>query len=1126
MEAMPNNGGNIAAGATSPELQFTVNFSSTGTHYVWIRGHASANTDDSIHAGIDGGSAVKMTLSQTNAWQWSNAIQGAAGAASFNVASTGNHTVNLWMREDGFRVDRVVLTTNAAFAARTGNVWHIPNSAEAPGGATMRNPLSVNPGTPVVIFNGGQFQGAGGDPGNQFQSGSTIYYRRITDALWSSTGMTFQGINGNNKYYAGTLPAFNGGETIQYYLKIPFGDHLPTFIYGNDSQSQTAELESVARANPFTFSVPVPLHSGNTTLVLPADLPAATGYTTENALGSLTFAAPIAIASPPGETNRLFVVERGGTVQVVKNLNGTPTKQTFLDIPAFLSATGGGTLSTASEQGLLGLAFHPNYAQNGLFYVFYSVTVNDAGTNKTFERIARFSVSSNNPDQADPTTHQPLISQLDEAGNHNGGDLHFGSDGYLYISIGDEGGANDQYDNARFINKDFFSAILRIDVDKKAGSLLPNSHTQASGTYPSAVHAGTYTIPPDNPFIGVTSHNGINFNAGTVRTEIWATGLRNPFRFSFDPPTGRMFVADVGQDAWEEVDIVAAGADCGWSYFEATHDGPRIASKPVNASYLSPIYEYGHGTGNFQGNSITGGILYRGSKFSELFEKYIFADYVSGRVWALTQSGATWSVSLLTTNQNIVGFGVDPRNGDTLFADIVAGTISRLARTGTSGTAPPALLSQTGAFSNLTTLAPNAGIVPYAPNVAFWSDYAIKTRWFSVPNPGATIGFSQDGNWTFPTGSVWIKHFELETKRGDPTARRRLETRFIVKTTTGSYGITYKWRADQSDADLVAETGLDEVINVEVNGVPATQTWHYPSRNECRTCHTPVAGHALSFNTRQLNRTNSFGGQTLNQIQYLNDSGYFSSPVTGVNNFPAFAQATDASQSLEWRARSYFAVNCVQCHQPGGAALGNWDARPTTPTDSANMINGILADNRGNSANKFVVPGDLSHSMALNRIGGNGVPRMPPLATNELDPGAIQLLSDWITQSLPQRQSFNDWQIQYFGSAGNPNAAPGFDADGDGQTNFQEFLTYTIPTNAASVAPATTLIFSNSQIQLSFTQPPNRSALVESSTDLSAWTLWDVPGNGPNFSSTSQTRNFSLSSGEARRFFRLRLSLP
>jgi len=353
-----------------------------------------------------------------------------------------------------------------------------------------------------------------------------------------------------------------------------------------------------------------------------------------------------------------------------------------------------------------------------------------------------------------------------------------------------------------------------------------------------------------------------------------------------------------------------------------------------------------------------------------------------------------------------------------------------------------------------------------------------------------------------------------------------LETRFLVKTATGSYGITYKWRSDNSDADLVPEAGQDEVIPVTVSGTPTTQTWHYPSRNECRTCHTAVAGHALSFNTRQMNRTNTYGAQTVNQIQYLSDSGYFSEHVSGVNSLPALAPSTDTSQSLEWRVRSYFAANCVQCHQPGGAALGNWDARPTTPTDLANIINGILADDRGNSANKFVVPGDTSHSMALLRIQGNGVPRMPPLATNELDPADIQLLTDWITQDLPQRLSFSDWQIAHFGSTSNPNADPNADPDGDGRSNLYEFMTGTDPNNAASAAPSPFIANAGGQLSLNFTQPANRSAVVETSTDLVNWTLWDVPGNEPTFPSTSQMRSMAISLDLPSRFFHVRYSQP
>jgi glucose/arabinose dehydrogenase/mono/diheme cytochrome c family protein len=861
---------------------------------------------------------------------------------------------------------------------------------------------------------------------------------------------------------------------------------------------------------------------------LPPDLPVASGYVTENALGSLTFNLPVAIASPPGETNRLFVVEKNGTIQVVNNLGGTPTKQVFLDLPAFLSASGGGTLSFDGDQGLLGLAFHPNYAQNGFFFVFYSVTVNEGGTNKTFERVARFRVSQNDANAVDTTTHTPLISQLDLFSDHNGGDLHFAPDGYLYVSVGDEACCNDTLNNARYINKDFFAAILRIDVDNKPGNLTPNPHSQNSTTYPSAVHAGAYKIPADNPFIAATSHNGITFDPSTVRTEIWATGLRNPWRFSIDAPTGRVFVGDVGQDSWEEVDIATAGGDCGWSYYEGTHDGPRIADKPTGIVYTPPIYEYPHGFGDFEGYSVTGGVVYRGTQFSDLFEAYIFSDYGSGHIWALRQNAGTWSAQHLSSGDGagVVGIGVDPRNGDPLFANVYTAAIMHLVRSGTTGANPPALLSQTGAFSNVTTLTPNAGILPFAPNVDFWSDYSTKRRWFAVPDPNATIDFNQDGNWTFPTGTVWIKHFDFETRRGDPTSRRKLETRFLVKTTAATYGVTYRWRADQSDADLVAEGGLSETLNVEVGGVPGTQTWRYPSRNECRTCHTAVAGHALGFNTPQLNRWNGFAGGSANQIQKFNDLGYFTAPVTGVNNMSAFASAADTTQSREWRVRSYLAVNCIQCHQPGGASQGHWDARSTTPTDLANLINGTLVDNRGDAANKFAVPGDPNHSMVLKRIQGNGVPRMPPLATNELDPNAIQLLTDWITQDLPARLSFTDWQQQHFGSTTNPNAGPDADPDHDGRTNEQEFLEGTDPNSAASRSASPLLTPVGGQLQFSFIQPANRAAIVETSIDLANWNLWDVPGNFPSYPAMSQMRVFATPMNVDQMFFRVRVSEP
>lgn len=445
----------------------------------------------------------------------------------------------------------------------------------------------------------------------------------------------------------------------------------------------------------------------------------------------------------------------------------------------------------------------------------------------------------------------------------------------------------------------------------------------------------------------------------------------------------------------------------------------------------------------------------------------------------------------------------------------------RLSGSATTATTLPATLSATGAFSDLATLTPNVGIVAYAPNVTFWSDYAIKSRWFSIKNLTDTVVFSADGHWTLPTGMVWIKQFDFETARGNPATRRKLETRFLVKTATDVYGLSYKWRADQSDADLVGEDGLSELIPTSN---PA-QTWRYPSRADCRTCHTQVGGFVLTFNTRQMNRTRTFGAETQNQISALSSAGYFSAPVAGVNSLPAFATAGDASASLEWRVRSYLGTNCVQCHQPGGAGIAYWDARATTPTDLANLIGGPLVNDGGDPANRWCIAGDPAHSMVLKRIRGDGVRRMPPLATAERDLAAETLITNWITTALPARQSFAQWQTANFGNPNGPDAQPRADPDGDGATNVLEFFLGRNPlVTDRPYLPGQSAM--GAIVTLTFFHPANRSVLVETTADFSAWSLWDVPGNAPFFPAAAQTRTLRGVFDMPSRFFRLRVSEP
>ena len=721
------------------------------------------------------------------------------------------------------------------------------------------------------------------------------------------------------------------------------------------------------------------------------------GYTVNDAFSTVSLSQPVCIASPPQETNRLFILEKTGNIIVITNL-AAPTRTVFMSLPVL----------SDSESGLLGLAFHPGYATNGYFFVFSSRNLTDSQGSGRHQVISRFQTIPPDANAASASTELQLISQSDNAGNHNGGDLHFGPDGYLYASVGDEGAQYNGSLNAQVITNMFFSAILRIDVDKRPGNLLPNPHPASSTNY---------FIPADNPFVGVTNFNGHTFSAVSVRTEFYAIGFRNPWRFNFDPATGLLYVGDVGQDLYEEVDVMPRGGNGGWSYYEGLHVASQLYSGqpgilPTNNAppgLIFPLQEYPHnGTAGYTGNAVIGGVVYRGNRLSQLYGAYVFSDNGSGNVWMLRYDGSnTVPFQPIASASGPSAFGTDPRNGDILIAQLNNNQIGRLDyNAGATGAPLPATLADTGAFTNLTSLAPSAGIVPYDLNVPFWSDNAIKTRWFSVPNTNLAIGFSPTGNWSFPTGTVWIKHFELELTNGVPASRKRLETRFIVRNTNGIYGVTYRWDS-ATNATLVPESGLDEAFTINDGGILRTQIWHYPSRSECLACHTAAGGYGLGFRTEQLNRNFTYGSLTTNQISALGAAGYFSAPVS---NDPAtllaLAPATNTAFSLEYRARSFLAANCSQCHQPDGTAhQANWDARITTPTASAGLVKGIPVNNFGSTSNFIVAPQAPGNSILLTRIstrdlGSLPSVQMPPLDSTLVDTQDVQLVSNWI-MSLP-----------------------------------------------------------------------------------------------------------------------------
>lgn len=319
---------------------------------------------------------------------------------------------------------------------------------------------------------------------------------------------------------------------------------------------------------------------------------------------------------------------------------------------------------------------------------------------------------------------------------------------------------------------------------------------------------------------------------------------------------------------------------------------------------------------------------------------------------------------------------------------------------------PPPLLSQTGAFSDLATLTPAAGVVPYAVNAPLWSDGAAKMRWIALPNdgvhdtPAEKITFQPEENWKFPIGTIFIKHFELPVDEANPAVHRRLETRFIVMPATGEpFGFTYRWREDGSDAELLP-AGLDEQIDIAtIGGGVRQETWTYPGRSDCRFCHNGNAGYILGVKTQQLNGDMSYPltGRTANQLETLGALGWFDNSYRPdlISWMLKSHNVAETAASLTDRVRSYIDSNCSQCHQPGGVRAF-FDARLTTPLEQQGLIFGEIETNYGDDLNRVIRPGDPARSIMLRRMGSLAEIKMPPIAKHIVDEAAIQLLTDWI----------------------------------------------------------------------------------------------------------------------------------
>jgi len=914
-----------------------------------------------------------------------------------------------------------------------------------------------------------------------------------------------------------TVPPAQGTAVVEPGGKIRY-THTGTGT-GNDSLTyRIADLAGLTATATVQLQITDDLRLPLASSRMPA-APPPQQISAVNAFPALAnFSDPLALATAPGETNRLFIVEKGGDIEVIRDLAAPANPPVpFLNLDSIVNGRGE-LFQTSGECGLLGLAFHPQYATNKRFFVYYSVKIGSVN----YQRVSEFARSAADANLADPNSEKIFIQQADDYDNHNGGCIHFGPDGYLYISMGDEGDQNDAGDNSQRIDKDFWSSMSRIDVNVDPANyaanpnLRPNNH--ASVVLEPVSGNPRYKVPLDNPFVGATTFNGLPVTATNVRTEFWAVGLRNPWRFSFDGTD--LWCGDVGGGSWEEINKIVKGGNYGWAFREGNDTGPKWNSRPANwAGALPPLYAYGHGSGSFQGNSVTGGVVYRGTRIPSLTGRYIFSDYSSGNIWSLNPATNPVTVERLSGEGAIAGFGLDPSNGDVLMADL-NGQVRRLI-TQAVDTDFPATLSDTGLFADVTTLTPNSGLVEYAVNLPFWSDHAKKRRWFGIPETTSKLVYRPEGTWETPVGTVWVKHFDMEMTRGNPATAKRLETRVLVRNAGGSYGVSYRWNAGGTEAALAAEAGEEFDLSINVGGPsPVVQRWRIPSRSDCMTCHTPQAGHSLSFHTRQLNAPGQIAVESGNFIQLLADAGYLQGLNEDPSVLPKHVATDDASYSLEARARAWLDVNCAYCHMAGGTAPAQFDVRVEVPLFLTKTVNVTPTSGTQHPDDRLLVPGHEERSVIVHRTAvRNGYTRMPPLGSNVTDSAGVQLLKDWIGTDLAGRRSFAAWTSAELGGRPPEDQAADADPDGDGRSNHTEFLEHTDPL-APDGGPVPGAIVDGDLFRFTFPDLRGRGMILESSANLTDWSKWPVDGNDGLERAPGMPWEVEIPISSGKRFFR------
>jgi glucose/arabinose dehydrogenase len=664
--------------------------------------------------------------------------------------------------------------------------------------------------------------------------------------------------------------------------------------------------------------------------------------------------------------------------------------------------------------------FHPRFKDNG--YIYIGSNGPSPGTKGPKRcRIVRYTMDRTAPFDIDPKSAK-LIIEWDSDG-HNGAAVTFGHDGMLYVTTGD--GTSDS--DTTIVGQDMSSLlakVLRIDVD------LPEPG-EPGGVSPRR----NYSVPKDNPFVDLKG----------ARPEIWALGLRNPWRMTTDAKTGHIWVAQNGQDLYEQAFLVKKGDNYGWSVMEGS--SPFYLQRQRGPNFFTrPTVEHHHS----EARSLTGGIVYYGKKHADLQGAYIYGDYSTGKVWAVKHDGrkVTWHQEIADTRLQITGFGIDT-SGEILVCDYQAGgkgglyTLDKTPEVAATSGVFPHKLSDSGLFQSVKGHVMVPALIPYSVNAVLWSDGAAKMRWLGIPGD-SKIEFTTNRGWNLPDETVIVKSFYLDMEEGNPASRRWIETRFLTKQGGQWYGYSYAWNDDETEGTLVESKGLDRDFTLRTPTGPKTLTWHYPSRSECMVCHSRAANYVLGLTEVQFNKEHDYGGVRDNQLRVLERLGLLRvnygdetrqrlrdelkgkgksdkdiaayvheqtatrdqrGPRTSwllsfaPENYRKLVDPYDAKQDIALRARSYLHSNCSQCHVEAGGGNSQMELEFTTPLDKMRLINvNPVHDTFGIKDAKLVAPGNPERSILVQRIAHRDKGHMPPLATRLVDQQTVKLLEQWIRE--------------------------------------------------------------------------------------------------------------------------------